>query len=591
MVTDTARGSSNEPSRHKPIRRLRQYAAPHWRVLVLGGALTLAGGAASLSQPLLARHVIDALSDGTSAVRPVLFLAAIILGGAVLAALGAYCLERTGQSVVLGVRRTLVGALLRLRVGEVDRLKPGDLVSRLTADTTLLRSAVTNGIVNIITSAVLLTGGIVIMFVLDWRLSLVAAGLVASVGLLMTLIMPRIRAATEASQAALGEMGSRLERIFGAFRTVKASSAEERETARLDEAAVRSWRYGVAVAGWTAVSGTTTSLAANIALLGILAVGGGLVATGAMELSVLIAFLLLLFYLIQPISGLVSSLAQLQTGLAAVGRIDEVTVLEGEAVGGPEAVERPGSAPACLELSDVTFRYRPDLPDVHRGISFRAAGTGLTALVGPSGSGKTTVFSLIERFYHPTSGAVLLDGTDVRTWPLDLLRAQIGYVEQDAPVLDGTLRENLVMAAPHADEAAVAHVVRRARLEDLVARLPRGLDSEIGHRGVTISGGERQRVAIARALLRAPRLLLMDEATSQLDAANEAALKEAMAEASRTTNVIVVAHRLSTVTSAEQIVVMDAGKVRAMGTHAELLDTDPLYRDLAVGQLLASDRT
>ena len=589
MVTDTAGESSNDLAPRSSIRRLWQYAGPHWRVLLLGGVLTLLGGATSLAQPLLARHVIDALAEGTSTLRPVLTLAGLILGGAVLSALGGYCLERTGQSVVLGVRRTLVGTLLRLRVGEVDRLKPGDLVSRLTADTTLLRSVVTNGVVNIITSGILLLGGVIIMLVLDWRLFLVAGGLITSVGLLMALVLPRIRTATEASQVALGEMGSRLERVFGAFRTVKASSAERHETERLDDSAVRSWRHGVAVAGWVAVSGTTASLAANTAFLGILAVGGGLVATGEMELSVLIAFLLLLFYLIQPISGLVQSMAQLQSGLAAVGRIDEVTTLEREHVAGPTEAGRTEPTPASVELRDVTFRYRPELPDVHRGVSFRADGTGLTALVGPTGSGKTTVFSLIERFYHPTSGTVLLDGEDVRGLPLDLLRTQIGYVEQDAPVLDGTLRENLVMAAPHADEGNVVDVVRRARLEDLVSRLPQGLDSEIGHRGVTLSGGERQRVAIARALLRAPRLLLMDEATSQLDAANETALKEVMLEASRTTNVVVVAHRLSTVTTAERIVVMDAGRVRSVGTHTELFEQGGLYRDLAVGQLLTSD--
>jgi ABC-type multidrug transport system fused ATPase/permease subunit len=202
--------------------------------------------------------------------------------------------------------------------------------------------------------------------------------------------------------------------------------------------------------------------------------------------------------------------------------------------------------------------------------------------------GKTTVFSLVERFYEPTSGHVLVDGRDVADWPLPELRATIGYVEQDAPVLSGSLRDNLLLAAPDAGRDAVSSVLRTARLDGLLARLPDGLDTLVGHRGVRLSGGERQRVAIARALLRRPRLLLLDEVTSQLDAVNEAALRDAIAEAARIATVLVVAHRLSTVAMADRIIVMDAGLVRAIGTHAELVATDPLYAELAATQFLAT---
>ncbi|MBQ1081512.1 ABC transporter ATP-binding protein [Nocardiopsis sp. B62] len=571
-----------------PLRRLWEYARPHWRMLLVGGALTFLGGVTGLVQPLMAKYVIDALGGGAPISGPILALLAVVLIGAVIGALGSFVLERTGQSVVLGVRRTLVGRLVRLRVGELDRLKPGDLVSRLTADTTLLRSVATSGITNLFTSSVLLVGGIVVMGVLSPTLLLITLGMILAVGLLMGVVLPRIGRATQAAQASLGVMGSLLERIFGAFRTVKASSAERAEIADLDEAAVESWRRGVSVAGWTALAGTLSMLAVNTSFLVVLGVGGGMVAAGSMSVSSLIAFLLLLFYLMEPISSLVRSATELQTGLAAVRRIDEVADLEQEDPGAART-EPAAARPAEVCLTDVTFRYHPELPLVHHGVSFEASGPGLTALVGPSGSGKTTVFSLIERFYDATSGSVRLDGTDVRDWPLEALRSQIGYVEQDAPVLDGTLRANLTMAAPHATEEQLRKVIRTARLTDLVERLPDGLESPIGHRGVTISGGERQRVAIARALLRRPRLLLMDEATSQLDAANEGALKAVMLAAARDTNVIVVAHRLSTVTSAERIVVLETGRVRAVGTHAELVERDGLYRDLAAGQLIAPE--
>jgi ATP-binding cassette subfamily C protein len=221
-------------------------------------------------------------------------------------------------------------------------------------------------------------------------------------------------------------------------------------------------------------------------------------------------------------------------------------------------------------------------------VTFDVPAGGLTALVGPSGAGKSTIFALIERFYEPSAGRVLVDGHDLRELTLAELRGAIGYVEQDAPVLAGTIRDNLRFAAPDASDREITQALRRTRLEELVAALPDGLDTDVGHRGGRLSGGERQRIAIARALLRKPRLLLLDEATSQLDAVNEAALRDAVADAARTTTVLVVAHRLSTVTLADRIIVLDAGEVRAVGTHAELVERDPLYAELAATQLLVA---
>jgi ATP-binding cassette subfamily C protein len=241
-----------------------------------------------------------------------------------------------------------------------------------------------------------------------------------------------------------------------------------------------------------------------------------------------------------------------------------------------------------VEFDDVRFRYGPTLDLVHGGVTFAVPAGGMTAFVGPSGAGKTTVFSLIERFYEPESGRVLVDGRDVTNWPIGELRAAIGYVEQDAPVLSGTLRENLLFGAPEATEDELWHAVRTARLEAMVTRLPDGLVTTVGHRGMKLSGGERQRVAIARALLRRPRLLLLDEATSQLDAVNEAALRDTIADAATTTTVLVVAHRLSTVTMADRIIVMDAGQVLAVGSHADLIAGSALYAELAATQFLAT---
>jgi ABC-type multidrug transport system fused ATPase/permease subunit len=593
-MTDTTAAppgaASADPPAKAPIRRLWAYARQHLRLLIIGGALSFAGGLVGLVQPLIAMDVIDTLSNDESLTRPLLYLTAVVIVGGALGALGPYLMQIAGQDVVLTVRKQLIGRLVRLQVAEVDRLKPGDLVSRLSSDTNLLRTVASTTVIGGVTDAFMILGGIGLMAWLDPILFGTTMAMVALVTVTMLFIMPRIQNATVDSQKALGDMGSLLERIFSAFRTVKASGAENHEIARLEESATIARDKGVKASFWEALAGVVAFLPVNIAFLMVLGVGGARVADGTMEVGTLIGFLLLLFYLMGPISGLVASLSQLQTGLAAIHRVEEVAILDSEDPAATPAAmdDATRGGPAQVAFEDVTFRYAEDLPFVHHGVTFASSGRGLTALVGPSGAGKTTVFSLIERFYPVTTGSVRVDGVDVRDWPLEELRGLIGYVEQDAPVLDGTLRENLVMAAPDATDEDLAEVVKTARLTEMVTKLPEGLDSRIGYRGTTLSGGERQRVAIARALLRKPRLLLLDEATSQLDAANEAALKQVMLDAAERTNVLVVAHRLSTVTSADQIVVFDAGLVRAVGTHAELVAEDELYRDLAASQLLTA---
>jgi ABC-type multidrug transport system fused ATPase/permease subunit len=272
-----------------------------------------------------------------------------------------------------------------------------------------------------------------------------------------------------------------------------------------------------------------------------------------------VAFLLYVFYLMSPIQEVVGAITQYQTGSAALARIQEALRLPAEPAALPAPLPAAGAEPASLAFADVRFRYAEDLPYVHHGVTFAVPARGMTAFVGPSGAGKTTVFSLIERFYDPESGTISLDGRDVADWELPQLRSAIGYVEQDAPVLSGSLRANLLLGNPDADDESIERVLKTTRLDGLVARLPQGVETLVGHRGTKLSGGERQRVAIARALLRRPRLLL-DEATSQLDAVNEAALRDTVADVARTTTVLVVAHRLSTVTTADRIVVMDAGR-------------------------------
>src|SRR5215207_5490769 len=591
VKSDTVHG--DPPADTLPGRRARR--RPAWRLLLShvspfrwtllgGGLLGLLGGLASLAQPMAAKLVIDTLSQHRSLVGPVALLTGLTLGGALLSTGGVYLLGRTAECVVLTARERLISQLLRLRVGALDRVKPGDLLARVTSDTTLLRSVSTYGLVHSVTAVFLLVGSVLLLV----TLAVLAVNAVA-----VLLVVPRIRRATERSQAAVGGMGSGLERALGGFRTVKAHGAEEGEIAAVGDAARRAWRRGVEVAGWTALMEASAGLAVQMSFLAVLGVGGIRVASGVLPVSSLIAFLLYLFLLSDPISSLVNGVTQLQAGLAAVVRMRELQDLPTEPAATRGSTPQPssysGPASASVTFTEVWFRYRHPKESawVHRDLSFELPPGGMTAIVGPSGAGKSTVFALLERYYEPQSGTIAVDGRDIRDWPLPELRAAIAYVEQEAPILAGTLRENLCMATPDATDDDLRAIFTLTRLDDLLERLPDGLDTPIGHRGTTLSGGEQQRIAIARALLRRPRVLLLDEATSQLDAVNELALRGLIEAVAFTTTVVVVAHRLSTVTSADRILVMDAGRLRAVGTHEELM-ADDLYRQLATTQLLAA---
>ncbi|MEU4690063.1 ABC transporter ATP-binding protein [Actinoplanes sp. NPDC023714] len=562
-------------------RGLLGLVAGHRRRIAVAVALTLGGSALGLAQPLLVREIVEATGAGRPLAVLVTVLVALFAAQAVVQAVASYLLARAGEHIVLGIRLNLIHHLLRLSMPCHDRYRTGDLISRAGTDSFALRRVVADGCADAVTGVAGLAGAVAVLIWLDPVLFLVVAVLVATGLTTLVPVMRGLGAAAHAGQQAVGEMAGDLDRALSALRTVRASGAEQREAERIGARARTAFEQGLRTARLNAAVGPAGHLAVDGSFLTVLLVGGVRVSTGQSTLADLVAFLLYITYLAVPISSVFQALSAVQESGGALRRINEVLALPVEADTPPPviAARRPEPAP-MLEFRDVRFGYDPGRP-VLRGVSFRLPERGHIALVGGSGAGKSTIFALAERFYDPDSGEILLGGADVRTLRRSACRAMIGLVEQHSPVFHGTLRENLTYAAPDAPDHEIDRVLRLANLDDLVRRLPDGTDSPLGDRGVRLSGGQRQRIAVARALLTRPALLLMDEPTAHLDPDNEQALRRAVAQVARHCALLVAAHRFSTVRDADQVVVLDEGRVVAVGDHEELLTRSPYYRRLA----------
>ncbi|MBW3610639.1 MAG: ABC transporter ATP-binding protein/permease [Actinobacteria bacterium] len=569
----------------------------HRRSIALAVVLALAASVLALTQPLIVKQVVDAGAVGPLPWRLVVLLVLLFVCQAVVQGIGRYVLARTSEGIVLQVRLRLVDHLLRLRMPAYDRCRTGDLMSTTTADTLALRRAVSEGFTDAVTGGIGMVGAVALMIWLDWALFMIVAVLVAVGGLIVVSVVRGIRSASLRAQRSTGDMTADLERALSAIRTVRASGGEQRESARIGDRARSAYLANLQMAKLDAFVGPAGELAVGGSLIAVLLVGGLRVANGSSSVGDLVAFLLYMTYLSVPIASVFQAVSAVQQGSGALQRINEVLALPPEvdpdqmgtdvsALPTPVEPElaNGNGAMAVLQFRDVWFGYGSDR-SVLRGVSFQMPTRGHTALIGLSGAGKSTVFALIERFYDPDRGQILFEGRDVRSLTRQEHRARIGFVEQHCPLLYGTLRENLVYAAPNADDQAVSTALGLANLEEVVARLPFGLDTDVGEHGMLLSGGERQRVAIARSLLPRPSLLLLDEPTAHLDPLNEAAFSRLIEQVSTRCALLVVAHRFATVRSADQIVVLDEGEVVAVGGHDDLLDTSEYYRAVATGWL------
>ena len=634
------RGRAEPVGPRATFSQLLPYLLEHKKVLSFVIVLSVFGAAASLAQPLLVSRVITLVGDNDPLGSLVGALIALVVISGLISGYQHYLLQRTGEGVVLSSRRRLVGRLLRLPISEFDTRRTGDLVSRVGSDTTLLRAVLTQGLVEAVGGSLTFVGALIAMLIIDPVLLGLTVLVIAVSVVTVTLLSKRIRVASLAAQTKVGDLAASVERAISAIRTVRASNATQREVAVIEEDARGAWLMGIKVAKISALVVPIAGIAMQVSFLVVLGVGGYRVASGAIEIADLVAFILFLFMMIVPLGQAFGAITSVNAALGALGRIQEIIDLPSEdqfdrdivplaiTVGAANDAVNP-EEPA-IEFNDVHFGYAAaavvpastqsdtttdaaagtadatpvdtastvetaatvetaetaEPRTVLHGVSFSAPRGLRTALVGPSGAGKSTILALIERFYDASAGTVRLGGLDIRALDRTALRSQIGYVEQDAPVLAGTIRDNLILASPDATDKECIAVLHAVNLGEVLDRDPAGLGASVGEQGVKLSGGERQRLAIARALLSAPPILLLDESTSSLDGANEQLMRAAIDAVAENRTLIVIAHRLSTVVDSDQIVVLDHGRVVGTGTHSELVVSTPLYRDLAKHQLL-----
>lgn len=562
-------------------------------LLSAGIGMGLLGAVTTLLQPLAVGLLIAAVVDGSPVTTPILIIAGLFLVDAALGALHGYLIGRAGENLVLTMRRRIFRRLLGSDLKAFHRLDHGDIQTRTVGDTSIASVVIAQAIASIVTSGFLVVGCLAIMTIMDWRLTAATVGCLGVASLVSILLARRVRRASLENREHTSQLGSGLHRVLGGLTTVKASRAEDRELAGLTEHAQAARRSGIRVAALSSFLQPAMNVGTQLSLAVVIAWGMVRLATGDLSAGELTAFVMYLFYLVSPLVMLFMSFGQLQQGMASVDRVAELSELEQEPAAEqpehpavPEETAQQTIRPdTVVQFDRVGFGYREDEPVLH-DISFDVPRTGLTAVVGPSGAGKSSLLHLIEGFYRPDAGEIRVNGSEVGTMPLDHLRTVVGYVEQDSPLLKGTIRENLVYARPDATDEEIGRALRQANLTEVIAALPDGLDTALGERGAGLSGGQRQRLAIARTLLQQPQVLLLDEATAHLDGDSEASLRQTITEVAGERAVMVVAHRMSTVRHADQVLVMEDGRIRAHGRHEDLVREDELYARLQSHQEL-----
>jgi ATP-binding cassette subfamily B protein len=587
------------------LRRILTFARPYRRLITIFLVLVAVDAAVGAATPLVFSRIIDdGIAKGRTGV--VLALAGVVallaLAAAGLALASRWLSSRIGEGLILDLRTQVFDHVQRMPLAFFSRTQTGALVQRLNGDVLGAQQAFTSTLSNVVSNVLTVVLVLAAMLSLSWQITLVSLVLLPLFVLPVRAMGRRLAAVTAESYTLNAEMGQTMTERFNVAgaQLVKLYGRADDETSVFSARASRVRDIGITSAMYGAVFRVGLTLVAAMAVAIVYGLGGVLAIRGSLTIGTVVALTSYLTRLYGPITALSNVQVDVMTTLVSFERVLEVLDLKPTVADAPDARPLPADLPrtASVELDDVSFRY-PSAAEVSLAslesvarlqsevpgttlehVSFTVPHGHLVALVGPSGAGKTTIAQLVARLYDVTGGAVRVAGQDVREVTQASLRDAIGIVTQDAHLFHDTIRANLLYARPDASDAAIEQALRRAQIWDLVSRLPDGVDTVVGDRGYRLSGGERQRLAIARLLLKAPPIVILDEATAHLDSESEAAVQRALAEALEGRTAIVIAHRLSTIREADSIVVLDRGGVVQQGTHEELLAAGGLYAEL-----------